>query len=326
MTLQTVNLTPSLGVEVRGIDLRELISPELKAELRSLFFTHHLLLFRDQDITLEQQIAFMQIINKVIYEPELPMVEAVRVPMELRYGRFSNTDKGTFGNTNNEFNFHADYMYTPQGALQALSLWAEVIEQQAATTWANMVNAVKALPDDLREEVRYLIVDSLMKFTPDAAAVGRDRLSERPAVDPNSMWPHSQHAVISHVPATGEEFLNVSEWMTSHVVGWDDERSEKLFCRLHEIAYAPENLYRHEWSTHDFVVWDNVSLQHKREAHTGSGERTLRRVVANPYELCEHVHASEADEWVPARVYAATPYGAQPQGARYDGGHWVYDT
>lgn len=323
MSIQTVNLTKSLGVEVKGVDLRGPISPEDATRLRALFFQHHLLLFRDQDITLANQQAFMSIINKVIFEPELSLQESLRAPMERRYGVFSNTDKGTFGNSNNEFNFHADYMYTPQGALQALSLWGDVIDQQAPTTFANMVNAVKLLPADLKEEARMLVVDNLLKFTEDATAVGRDRMSERQDGDPNSLWPHSFHPVISHHPVTGEEFLNVSEWMSSHIVGWDDDASETFFDRLTSVAYTPENTYRHEWRTHDFVVWDNVGLQHKREAHTGEGERTLRRVVANPYELCEHVAAAETfdPDWAPARGYSTTGGGA-----RYDGGRWVYDS
>jgi alpha-ketoglutarate-dependent taurine dioxygenase len=123
--------------------------------------------------------------------------------MERRTFTFSNSDKATFGNNSNEFNFHADYMYTPLGALQALSLWAQVVDQQAPTTFANMVNAVRLLPDDLRAQARTLVADNLMTFAAGASSMGRDRMSDRSDGDPNSLWPHSQHPVISRHPVTG---------------------------------------------------------------------------------------------------------------------------
>lgn len=300
MSVKFVHLTDSFGVDVKGIDLSEPLASDVAEELRALFFKYHLLLFREQDITVDHQIAFMSIINKVIVEPELTMEQSLQVPLTKRFGLFSNTDEGTYGNRNDEFSYHADYMYTPQGALQALSLWAQTIEQQGPTSYANMVNAVKLLPAELKERVRYLVVDNLLKYTDDAKATGRDRMSDRPPGQPNSMWPHSKHPVISHHPVTGQEFLNVSEWMSSHIVGWDDDASETLFNQLSSIAYGPNNTYRHEWHERDLIVWDNIGLQHKREAFPGPGERTLRRVIANPYELCEHVAAAEAPEWEPA--------------------------
>jgi taurine dioxygenase len=117
------------------------------------------------------------------------------------------------------------------------------------------------------------------------------------------MYPHSVHPIIERHPVTGEEFIDVSEMMTSHVVGWDDATSERLFEELAAVAYRSENTYRHDWRLRDFVVWDNIALQHKREAFPGPGNRTLRRVLANPYELGTLYAAAEAPEWEPARRY-----------------------
>ena len=290
-------LSDSFGIEILNVDLTAPLDVQLAVELRSLFFQSRLLLFRDQAISPDQQIAFMSIISKVIHEdvilaPDQSISESLRVPLSERFSIFSNTDQATLGASGVEFIYHADYMYTPIGAVQALSLWAQTLEQNAPTTWANMVHAVRALPVDLRGRAEHLAVDNLLIYAKNAAPAVRSRMSSRKAGEPDSLYPHSEHPVIQRHPVTGEEYLTVSQRMSSHVVGWSDETSDALFEELGDIAYAPDNTYRHDWREHDFIAWDNIALQHKRSGFPGSGERTMRRVVANPYELRQHTVAA----------------------------------
>jgi taurine dioxygenase len=304
-SLRTSPLSATFGVEVEGVDLSAPIPREIAAELRSLFFRHRLVLFREQRLESEHQIAFMSLINKVVTDPELPILESAEIPVSERYSYMSNTDKGTYGATSGRLLFHADHMFTPQGALQAISLYATEMEQPSATIFANMVHAATSLPAELRGRVDSLFVDNLQGFIPEYFAGDiRCRMSSRRPGDPNSLYPHAVHPVIERHPVTGEEFIDVSELMTSHVVGWDDDASDLLFDELAAISYAPGNLYRHEWKLHDFVAWDNVALQHAREAFPLAGARTLRRVIANPYELGTLYAAAEAPDWEPARRYA----------------------
>src|SRR5687768_6253906 len=61
MGYETITLTPmigALGAEVSGIDLRRPLAEKTVAEIRHAFLAHQLLLFRDQDITIDQQKAF----------------------------------------------------------------------------------------------------------------------------------------------------------------------------------------------------------------------------------------------------------------------------
>ena len=301
--LSLVPLSPSFGVEVRGIDLGKPLSAEIRAELRALFFKHHLLLFRKQRFESDQQIAFMSLISNVIVEPELRLRDAMKVPFEQRFTYLSNTEKATQGPAKEELCYHADMAWTPQGPMQAISLYSVELEQPSRTGFANMINAVKLMPSALRERIRFLVVDNTSPFTSTYRTDTRARLSERPADAPNWMYPHAEHAIVSRHPVTGEEFLYVSQMHTSHVVGWTDAESDRLFSELEHYAYSSENTYSHEWDLHDFVVWDNIGLQHRRDAISGTGNRTMRRAMANPYELGEMYAAAEAPEWKPALTY-----------------------
>ena len=51
-------LTPTIGAEIDGIDLREPVDAAALKELRAALLEWKVLLFRDHDITTEQHLAF----------------------------------------------------------------------------------------------------------------------------------------------------------------------------------------------------------------------------------------------------------------------------
>ena len=54
MSLETKPLSGSLGAEILGVDLAQLEAPEF-GQIREAFLEHHVLVFRDQKLTPEQQ-------------------------------------------------------------------------------------------------------------------------------------------------------------------------------------------------------------------------------------------------------------------------------
>jgi taurine dioxygenase len=60
MALQVTPLE-QVGVEVRGFDITRPVSADLAAELVALWNEHAILLFRDQAVTPENQIAFSRV-------------------------------------------------------------------------------------------------------------------------------------------------------------------------------------------------------------------------------------------------------------------------
>ena len=51
-------LSHAIGAEISRIDLREPLDTSMVAEIRAAWLAHNVLLFRDQDLTPEQHIAF----------------------------------------------------------------------------------------------------------------------------------------------------------------------------------------------------------------------------------------------------------------------------
>jgi len=65
-------LSPSIGAEVRGIDLGALPDDSTRAELDKAFTDHKVLFFRDQPITTEQHIEFCRGFGELEIHPFVP--------------------------------------------------------------------------------------------------------------------------------------------------------------------------------------------------------------------------------------------------------------
>jgi alpha-ketoglutarate-dependent taurine dioxygenase len=275
--LQADALSPAIGVEVRGVDLTRPLDAPVVDELRRLFRAHRLLLFRDQSIDEDDQIRLVAALGDVIVE----------VPTGERYCWVSNEldeGKGYVGGSN-KISWHSDYAFTEHGPLHGISLCATVLERAEPTSWANMVRAVELLPDELRRRVEKVEVFQLLDLSRQASTSRRNRLSEALPSAPAAQYPHSVHPIIERHPLTGEPVICVSDFMSSHIVGWTDADSDELFAELGAVAYAAGNCYTHQWQVNDLIVWDNVALQHSRNEFVSDGLRILRRVAMNDVDV-----------------------------------------
>ena len=61
-------ISPAIGVEVSGIDLRQPMTPEQYTELRQALVAHKVLVFRDQNITAAQEKNPFAKISDIVYE------------------------------------------------------------------------------------------------------------------------------------------------------------------------------------------------------------------------------------------------------------------
>jgi alpha-ketoglutarate-dependent taurine dioxygenase len=82
-------------------------------------------------------------------------------------------------------------------------------------------------------------------------------------------------------PRTGNTVLYASEQMTKEVVGLSHDDSEALLGELFAHLYDSGESFDHEWRERDFVIWDNVAMQHARKNVAIEGPaRTLRKVAS----------------------------------------------
>ncbi len=86
--LSVRKLHPSLGAEVRGVEMRSPLSPERFRELHDIWMEHLVLVFPEQHVTDEEHVAF----TRYLGEPEIfhqKIIKSRRVPEIFRV---SNVD------------------------------------------------------------------------------------------------------------------------------------------------------------------------------------------------------------------------------------------
>lgn len=261
-TLQDFAIRPfdaALGAEIVGLDLNRPLSAEDFRRIHRAHLDHHVVVFRDQRITPDQQIAFSRRFGPlqihVLHQFQLSNhPEILIVSNVLKDGKpIGLGDAGHF--------WHSDLSYKEKPSLGSLLHAIELPPEGGDTLFANMHAAYEGLSDDLKQRVEGLAAEHtyLARY-----AELQKRSPWRPNLTPEQIAqvkPVVQPVVRTH-PETGRKALFVSEHFTTKIVGLSDAESRALLDELFAHSVKPEYVYRHQWREHDLVFWDNRSLLH----------------------------------------------------------------
>lgn len=253
-------LSPALGAVVSGLDLSAPIPARDAETLRALFRERHLLLVRAPGLGDLDHVRFAGLFGPVYDE----------YGDTLGFHFVSNVKRGAIIG-HGPLLFHSDLAFTPEPT-PGLSLYAvEVPEDGAPTRFANAVRALGRLPAAARAKLAGLSALHLYDLTNQYGGV-RFRDADLPEREPRSV-----HPVLLRDPRDGREILYVSEMQTDRILELEPDEGEALLQQCFAALYAPDNVYEHRWRAGDLLVWDNLALQHGRNAP--DLPRTLRRVT-----------------------------------------------
>jgi alpha-ketoglutarate-dependent taurine dioxygenase len=262
--LEVQDLSPDFGVEIRGFDPKAPLDAETRAQLQNLFDKRRLLLFRDIDLTHEEQ---ANLCVMLIRKGEAEAAEAMGNHESYISNKLDN-GIAPIG----RLQFHGDAMWADH-PYEVLSLYGTDVKQPAATTtFVNAVTAWKTLPAELRRraEGRKVLQTSGGVRRGDMSGVLLTEVQNPPTTVTRIDYTY---------PRTGETVLHICEQMTKNVVGLPERESEDLLVELFDHLYRPEGRVEHHWRERDFVVWDNIALQHSRGQVSKEGPaRTLRKL------------------------------------------------
>ncbi len=243
------------AVEIH-LDLREPLSAPVLAELKALYDRHHLLVFRNQALSHDQQIAFVSNFGP----PLLTRQDGV--------GYISN-QPGQGGLGGGELAFHSDLAFSPEPFL-GISLHAVDVEnERSSTRYVDSCLGYRTLPDALKQRLAGL--HALHVFSIDMAGHNTEDLPEG--------LPRTVHPLVMEHPRTGEPILYANLNQTARIVELEPAESARLIAQLFDHLYRPEVVYEHRWRMGDLVLWDNLATQHARGDVSKVGRRTLQRVV-----------------------------------------------
>ena len=240
-------LSPTIGAEISGLDLRDQLSPDVVGELHRAFLDYKVLFFRDQDITSEDHLRFARHFGELEVHPFLP---AAAESAELV--SFAK-DRDVTGNENL---WHSDVSWRVCPSLGSVLRAREVPRIGGDTLFSDMYAAYECLDDATKERIsgRRAVHDFTHSF---GRALDPDALRAR-----QQEFPPAEHPVVRTHPETGRKLLYVNRVFTSHIVGMDPDESEELLEELCRNATYPEYQCRFRWEPDSIAFWDNRAVQH----------------------------------------------------------------
>lgn len=279
----TVKPLEPFAVEVR-MDVKD---PRNVDVLRDLFQKYGLLVFREQSMTIEEQVRLMGLFGPVVDD-------------WTGTGYVSNVrPDGILGTT--ELCFHQDLTQTVVPFL-GLSLLAVDVENDATSTlFASGERAYLTMPVELRHQLRRRQVQNLWSTAEDLRN-GRRRHGTDFGVD----FPGAVLDVFMIDPITGRHAVSASPMVSERIVGVSREESDRLLDELFAVQYAPENVYEHRWRMGDLVIWSNLAFCHARSALPSTRPRTLQRVCIG--------QGTQEDYRLPDEFYATAQYHGAGKG------------
>ena len=281
-------LTPVFAGEVSGVDCTRPLSPDEVAAVEAGMDKYAVLVFRDQDLTDEQQVAFTKHFGEI---ESYATPGNVRKAAEHRLNTpgiidFSNLDKagGILSAEDRIWFFkladrlwHSDSSFRPVPAKYSL-LSGRILPKPSPfgagnTEFADMRAAYDALNEAQKAEIEPLVCLHSLRYSREA--IGFTDLTPDEIA---AFRPTRQRLVRSH-PVTGRKSLFLAAH-AGEIEGWTIPASRMFLRDLNEHATRPDFVYSHEWRLHDLVMWDNRQTMHRARRFDDRNEvRDVRRTT-----------------------------------------------
>lgn len=247
-SIEVSSLTPHIGAEVSGVDLRQPLSNEQFSEIYRAWLDWQVLVFREQDISRDQHKSFARKFGTLHVHP---MQHSYGGDPEILTVKTTKDSAYTAGNA-----WHTDVTCDAKPPMASMLLIKEPpVNGGGDTMFANMYLAYDLLSDVMKE-----LLDGLVAVHDGAIPyLGNYRV----APPRDKEYPCNEHPVIVTHPETGKKVLFVNSGFTSHIKGMRNWESRALLdALLTHIATTARLTCRVEWQPNTLTLWDNRCTQH----------------------------------------------------------------
>ena len=260
------SLTPTVGAEIRGVDLREPLPDEVFEEVRSAFLRHQVVFFKEQErLSPDQQITFGRRFGGLHVHPAAPHLEGLPEVFVIHTHKDSKIANGN--------GWHTDVSCDAEPPLGTMLQLHQLPSQGGDTLFASMYAAWEALSAPMQAFLETL------NARHESEHVYRGRYSDRNVDDAGKVYPESVHPVVRTHPETGRRALYVNCGFTTAIEGLNKAESKALLNFLFEHIEQERFQIRFKWEVNDMAFWDNRCLQHHAMWDYWPEERKGHRVT-----------------------------------------------
>ncbi len=295
MTVTIRQLHPHFVGEVSGVDLRKPLTAQEAADIEAGMDKYAVLLFRGQDVTDEQQLAFALNFGQresarggnITKQEDLRLTTGLNDVSNLgKDGKpLPRDSRAHLFNLGNCL-WHSDSSFRPIPAKFSL-LSARVVNPKGGNTeFADMRAAYDALDSETKAEIEDLICEHSLMYSRGSLGFLDYTEEEKAAFKP----------VLQRLVRTHPVHRRKSLYLSSHagaIQGMSVPEARLLLRDLTEHGTQPEFVYVHKWTLHDLLMWDNRQTMHRVRRYDHSQPRDMRRATVAGTEPTVQQQAAE---------------------------------
>jgi len=272
MSITVSRLTPALGAVIDGVSLADELPQSTIDRLSELLVEHHILFFRRQRLTPQQQVSFARRFGELHVHPIYPVL--TELPEIMVIDTHSN-----FLPDND--NWHTDVTFTQTPPMAGILAAKQLPSVGGDTLWSSNLAAYQGLSEPMKRLLDGLTAEhSVVKSFPPGRWGADPAFKERydRAV---AKHPPVNHPVVRTHPVSGRKALFVNEGFTMRINELSVRESETLLSFLFAHAGRPEFIIRWQWQPDDLAFWDNRITQHYAVADYLPERRIMHRATVN---------------------------------------------
>ena len=248
-------LSPVLGAEVIGLDLSHPFDAATRQAVYDAFVQYHVLCFRDQALSKEQQIAFSEQFGTL--ERHIARNRGAENPWVHTVSNLG-PDGRPSGKVGSQ-EWHSDKSFRPEPSLATILHAVTLPPEGGNTCFADMTSAYDALSEAEKSELDGVRVIHSWELSQQKLGLTATAEEVRDA-------PPMAHPLVRVHPDSGRKSLFMGQH-ASHFAHLPMAQGRARLAALQAHATQERFLYRHQWRPGDVLMWDNRCLLHRADAN-----------------------------------------------------------
>ena len=279
MAITIRQVGPCFAGEVDGFDLAKPLSPEDAAAIHAGMDRYAVLVFHDQKLDNDQQLAFTRGLGDIEHAIGTGLREDERIP--TTFADVSNLDKDdrVFARDHRTRLFalgnrlwHSDSSFKPTPAKYSLLHAHRIPSRGGNTEFADMRAGWDSLDPETQAQCEGLICEHSQIYS--RQILGFTDFTD----DERARFAPVRQVLVRTHPVTGRKSL----YLSSHaggIEGWPVPEARAFLRDLVEHATQRQFVYSHQWRVGDLVMWDNRQTMHRARPFPEHEPRDVRRTT-----------------------------------------------